>query len=196
MFFSSLGFIVAVVASPLLARPISVLVNNIIIAPRMCSAVTFALTDKSINILDKLPGYLTSNGVKFGFDADALIDRINASSFGNSIDTANGIVDKFISPVIVNMIEVVVTIILFIILSLIFSLITRRINLIIKSTPARAINAMLGMLAGVFFGGVFVCLFCLFTNAVLTFSKEGFFIFTESYVKNSYIYANIIKFLV
>lgn len=150
--------------------------------------------EKSIdNATKQLPTSITKNEY-FKISKQEILKEITKQNVNNSKQLAFVISDSFLKPVIVSLISTIIKLLVLVILFLVVKFLAKTINKLFNFSVIGTINKTLGAILGLFKGAFFVILFSLIVDLVLSFTKDGFLIFTTDTINSSYLFKYFMGF--
>ena len=149
------------------------------------NAAADEITDKV-----KIPEYIGVYSEKMNIDIKS---ELNSAIEKGGENAAPVVVKNIIKPAVLPFIRAAALIVLFFVCCFIFSALARLTKGIRKIPLIGRVNSFLGAILGVAKGVLIVFLICFALSAVLSFSKDGFWIFTPKTLEKSYIYNFIIN---
>lgn len=144
------------------------------------------------SVLKNLPQFLKNSVENFGFSYQSISKTLSANIENGANAAAVAVSKDVIKPAIVNIISLLYSAILIIFLSFIVRLLAKAINKIISFSFADKLNRFLGGITGIFKGIILAILICNLISLIISFTNNGFFIFTSENIENTYIFKHFI----
>ncbi len=194
------GFIAAIVVAISISTPIANMVYDTTIQPVVAKTVESAVTDGSSNVnnavdavWNKMPAFLTESNF-FNLSKDSITATINSDVATNTAQLTNTISDSFIKPAVSKLLSVIISVILVLILLVVVKILAKYINKLFTFSVIGDINKTLGGILGLVKGAAVAVVFCMIVSLVLSFTKDGFLIFTYDAINSSYIFKFLMGF--
>lgn len=149
------------------------------------NTATDEITDKI-----KIPEYIGVYSEKMNIDIKS---DLNSAIEKGGENAAPAVVKNIIKPAVLPFIRAAALIALFFICCFIFSALARLTRGIRKIPLVGGLNSTLGAILGAAKGVIVVFLVCFALSAILSFFRDGFWIFTAKTLDKSYIYNFIIN---
>lgn len=195
------GFAAAIMIALTISNPLADFVYDKTVKPAIEKTVSTAVNE-SVNgineavdtVWEKLPNFLTESSFT-ALSKDQLTTTVNdsaASSAESAISTA--VSESFLKPAITKILSLLFSVILVIALLLIVKILAKYINKIFTFSVVGDINKTLGGILGLIKGFAIAIVFCLVISLILSFTKDGFLIFTYDNINSSYIFKFLLGF--
>lgn len=190
------GFILAILISLAVSKPLSSFVYDKTVEPGVINAVSDASADSTKNAAnafwEKLPEFVKVNAQAEGITADTVSQRLTENSDGGIKAAAKTVSSNIIKPVFVSVISFAVSAVLFVILMIVVRFLARLLNKFFSFSIIGKMNSALGGAIGLIKGVLVATAVCMVISSVVSFTTNGFLIFTEDNIGKTYIF----KFLV
>lgn len=187
------GFIAAIAIALSISTPIANFCYDSAIQPIVTKTVESAVNEGGSNVnqavdtvWNKLPTFLTESNF-FNISKESITSSINdetASDTAQLIDSINSLV----KPAISKLISVILSVILVVILLFLVKLLAKVINKLFSFSLVGDINKTLGGILGLVKGAAVSVIFCMIISLILSFTKDGFLIFTYDAINSSYLF--------
>lgn len=183
-----IGFVAAIVVALSISAPVASFCYDTAVEPIITKTVensineTISNTGDAVDTLwNKLPSFLTESS----FINLSKNDLYSASS--NQTDIAVS-VNSFLKPAICKILSAVISVILVVALLFVVRILAKLINKLFSFSIVGNINKTLGGILGLLKGFAVAVIFCMFVSLILSFTKNGFLIFTYDTINSSYIF--------
>lgn len=187
----TIGFVLVLLISFTIHTPLANLTYDKMIMPAIEEAVadTKDATQEEMTdtVWEKLPSYVKDNSLSPGVSREALSKAVE-KSFSAGEKTATDLSESLIRPTAVQVLSVFYAMILMSVLMIIVRLIAKAVNRAVSFRLAGKINTVLGGVIGVVRGAVAAILFCLGLSLLLSFNKDGIWIFTPEALDQSFFW--------
>ena len=154
------------------------------------TAVTATLEEKLQSAEEALPTYVQTLLKKNELSLTSLADEIEEGAEAPSESIARTVSEKVIAPTVVAIVRCIVGIVLFVVLLLAFSVLAKLIRKILRITPLRKLDGLLGAVLGVLKGCLWVLLTVTIMQLAAGLSAEDSFL-TEANIRESYVVSRI-----
>lgn len=190
------GFIIAILISLAVSKPLSSFVYDKTVEPGVINAVSDASVDSTKNAADtlweKLPEFVKVNAQAEGITADTVSQRLTENSDGGIKAAAKTVSSNIIKPVFVSVVSFAVSAALFVVLMIVVRFLARLLNKFFSFSIIGKMNSALGGAIGLIKGVLVATAVCMVISSVVSFTTNGFLIFTEDNIGKTYVF----KFLV
>ena len=187
------GFIAAIVIALSLSTPIADFIYDSSIQPIVANTVKSAVSEGGSNVNEavdsvwnKLPAFLTENNF-FNLSKDTISSTVSTQSNATASQLTTTI-DSFIKPSVSKLLSVLISVILVVMLLFIVKILAKLVNKLFTFSVIGDINKTLGGILGLVKGAAVAVIFCMIVSLVLSFSKNGFLIFTYDAINSSYLF--------
>ncbi len=187
------GFIAAIVIALSLSTPIADFIYDSSIQPIVANTVESAVSEGGSNVNEavdsvwnKLPAFLTENNF-FNLSKDTISSTVSTQSNATASQLTTTI-DSFIKPAVSKLLSVLISVILVVMLLFIVKILAKLVNKLFTFSVIGDINKTLGGILGLVKGAAVAVIFCMIVSLVLSFSKNGFLIFTYDAINSSYLF--------
>lgn len=190
------GFILAILISLAVSKPLSSFVYDKTVEPGVINAVSDASVDSTKNAADalweKLPEFIKINAQAEGITADTVSQRLTENSDIGIKAAAKTVSSNIIKPVFVSVVSFAVSAALFVVLMIVVRFLARLLNKFFSFSIIGKMNSALGGAIGLIKGVLVATAVCMVISSVVSFTANGFLIFTEDNIGKTYVF----KFLV
>ncbi len=186
------GFVLAVVLSMSFSGYFADITYQKGIEPAIISSINNITTDASAetvdNTWDALPKFITDNADKLGFSKDDIAKSITQSVDVKSEEIAITFSNDIIKPMAISILDSLYAVVIMVVVMFIVKLLAKIINKLFTFSLAGKLNSALGGVLGVIKGIIFAGLFCSIVGLIITFTKNGIWIFNNENIENTYIF--------
>ena len=194
------GFIAAIVIAFTISSPIANVTYDKLIQPSVVKTVQSVaingVTDAT-SAVDavwvKMPEFITESSF-FNLSKESITATVKDSVANDSIQLAQNISNSFVKPIVTKLISILLSVILVIVLLFVVKIIAKFINKIFTFSVIGTINKTFGGILGIVKGAAVAIIFCLVISLILSFTKNGFLIFTYDAINSSYIFKFLMGF--
>ncbi len=193
------GFIAAIVIAFTVSTPIAGSIYDNIVEPPLIAAVSEQTEDKTEEAVDStwgaLPDFLADSAQSLGLSTEELSQSIS-ENLGEGMEAAVSTTSKnLIRPIFVKLIGLIIGIALFLLMLVIVKILAGVINKLFSFSLIGKLNRTLGGVIGVIKGAIYALLFCAIISLIVSFTENGFLIFTPESVEKSVICGILTKIL-
>lgn len=190
------GFIAAVFISFTISTPLANATYDKIIEPSILSSVN-SVADTAANNTDEavdsfwneMPGWIKGGIERAGISKESLDGSITANIGNGVTSAAESASQSVIKPAVTSMLTLVYQVISLIILLIIVKPIAKLINKLFSFSIIGTANRVLGGVVGVPKGIIYAALFCLLITLIVSFTSNGFLIFTNEAIEQSLFFS-------
>lgn len=192
-----LGFIAAVFISFTISTPLANTTYDKIIEPSIVSTVTSAVDTAADNsaaaavdsFWNEMPGWIKGGIEKAGISKDSLGGSIT-ENIGNGVQAAvESASQNVIKPAVTSTLALIYQVISLIILLAIVKPLAKLINKLFSFSVIGTANRVLGGVVGVPKGIIYAVAFCLLITLAVSFTQNGFLIFTGEAMEKSLFFS-------
>lgn len=191
------GFVAALFVAFTFSTPIANVTYDKIIAPAVVTAVEGAANDATQSAADavmtKVPSFISNNAESFGLSSEQLSQKI--SDGVNISETAANISDNLIKPIAVKVLGLVISTIMIVVLLFVVNTLAKLLNKVFSFSLVGKLNRTLGGVVGFFKGILIATVFCMIVGVIVSFTNNGFLIFTRESIEASTIFGTICDML-
>lgn len=194
------GFVAAIVIAFSFSSPIANITYDKIIQPSVVKTVEnvandgiSSTTDAVDAVWEKMPAFITESSF-FDLSKSNITATVQNQAAESSAQLAQNISDSFVKPVTTKLLSVLISVILVVILLFVVKILAKYINKLFTFSVVGDINKTLGGILGLVKGAAVAVIFCLVISLVLSFTKDGFLIFTYDAINASYIFKFLMGF--
>lgn len=194
------GFILAISIALSISTPVASKIYDGAVQPIIAKSVESAVNESAEGanaavdaVWNKLPSFIAESSF-LGLSKDGLSASLsdNAATTAEQITTT--ISDSFIKPAVTRLLSVLISVILVIVLLFVVKIIAKFINKLFSFSVIGKLNRTLGGLLGVLKGIAVSIVFCMIISLILSFTKNGFLIFTYESINASYLFKLLLSF--
>lgn len=190
------GFIAAVFISFTISTPLANTTYDKIIEPSIVSSVA-SVADTAANnsseavdsFWNEMPEWVKSGIEKAGISKESLDGSITANIGNGVTSAAESASQSVIKPAVTSTLALVYQVISLIILLIIVKPIAKLINKLFSFSLVGKVNSLLGGVVGVFKGIIYAAVFCLLITLIVSFTSNGFLIFTNEAIEQSLFFS-------
>lgn len=191
------GFIAAVFISFTISTPLANTTYDKIIEPSIISTVTSAVDTAADNsaaaavdsFWNEMPGWIKGGIEKAGISKDSLGGSIT-ENIGNGVQSAvESASQNVIKPAVTSTLALIYQVISLIILLAIVKPLAKLINKLFSFSVIGTANRVLGGVVGVPKGIIYAVAFCLLITLAVSFTQNGFLIFTGEAMEKSLFFS-------
>lgn len=198
------GYILAVYLAFTVGGIISTAIYDGAIEPAIVSSTAERIVDtagESVdstvnNVWESLPDLVTKGAESFGITSDYLRNSLTENSVNteNATAIAENAVSAIVEPVIVPLLKSIIGIILFAVLIFVVRILAKAINKVFKLPLIGGLNKFLGGVVGGLKGIVISVIFVVIIGLIMSFTENGFLIFTEENIEQTYLFKILMNF--
>ena len=192
-----LGFIAAVFISFTISTPLANSTYDKIIEPSILSTVTSTVDTAADNsaaaavdsFWNEIPGWIKGGIEKAGISKESLDGSITAN-IGNGVQSAvESTSQNVIKPAVTSTLALIYQVISLIVLMALVKPLAKLINKLFSFSVIGTANRVLGGVVGVPKGVIYAVAFCLLITLAVSFTQNGFLIFTGEAMKKSLFFS-------
>ena len=191
------GFVAALFVAFTFSTPIASTTYNKVIEPTVIKTLIKETEEKTSVVIDdvwdSVPKFLTNNSPRFGLTKEGLAGKLSSMEITAS-DVATTISNDVIEPVLVKMLSLAIATILLVVLLVVVNFLAKFINKLVSFSLVGKLNRALGGVVGLLKGIVLAVVFCLAVNVIVSFTENGFLIFTNDAIESSTLFSTICNF--
>lgn len=196
------GLIAAYIITFTISTPLANITYDKIIEPAMVNAMsdsTETQTDSAqTKAWDAIPEFITKNAEKYGVSLSEFSESVTANISSGAETAVIKASQDVIKPISVKIIGLIYSVILMTASVFVVRILAKFINKLFSFSFIGKANRILGGIIGIFKGIIFAVFFCAVISLIVSFTKNGFLIFTPENINNSFIFkglANLIPFI-
>lgn len=191
------GFVAALFVAFTFSSPIATTTYDKIIEPAVVKAIDEAVADAgdaaTETVWAKVPDFITNNSERFGISQEDLAAKITG---GEALsDVAVSVSDNIIEPIAVKVLNLAFSTILIVVLLFVVNILAKFLNKLFSFSLVGKLNRTLGGVVGLFKGILFAVVFCMIVSVIVSFTKNGFLIFTKDAIASSTLFGAICDLL-
>ncbi len=188
----TVGIVAAIIISLTISTPLSQATYDKIIEPSIKSVTSLDSIGTVEQVTDTaweaLPSFIKNNSESLGISVDEFNQSI-AQNIDNGVEAAaEAAVKKIVEPIALKVLKTVYAVVLAVLLIVAVKFIAKVVNRLFSFSIIGKANRTLGGVIGLFKGTVVALLFCMVVSLIVSFTKNGFLIFTAENINNSYIF--------
>ena len=194
------GFIAAIFIAFTFSSPIANTVYDKMFEPMVVKTVDGVAenaADGATSAVDavwqKMPSFITESSF-LGISKESVTSQVEAEVANGTEQIATSVSDSFAKPVITQLLSIIISTILVVVLIFVVKLLAKYINKLFNFSVIGSINRSLGGLLGLVKGLAISIEFCMVVTLILSFTKNGFLIFTYDAINSSYIFKLLVGF--
>ncbi len=192
-----IGFVAAIVIAFTISTPIAEVAYDNFVYPSVVESVENSgkdnINDAVDAIWEELPDFITENSF-IGVSKDEVVLSAENEVSNSSDYIARGVSDSVIKPTAVKLISVIISFILVVVLLFDAKVLAKYVNKLFTFSIVGEINKFLGGVLGIVKGAAIATIFCLIISIILSFTKDGFLIFTYDAINSSYLFKFLMGF--
>lgn len=190
-----IGFVAAAAVALSFSAPLAEATYDKLIEPPIISAAerqNSESTSQAVNeVWDALPSFAASAAERAGITAEKLDEAVSeklSSGVTAAVEAASG---EVIRPVIVKLLSLVYSSAIMLLLFFAVKLIAKALNGLLSFSIIGKLNRTLGGLLGAVKGVIFAAVFCTVIVLAVSFTENGFLIFTAENIEKSFIFKSL-----
>lgn len=194
------GFVAAIVIAFTLSSPLASTIYDKMIEPSVIKTVEAVATDSTENasaavdaVWNKMPAFITESSF-FNLSKEGITSTVQAQAANGSTQLAQTVSESFVCPAVTKLLSVIISVILVVVLLFVVKILAKYLNKLFSFSIVGDINKTLGGLLGLVKGAAIAVIFCLIISLILSFTKDGFLIFTYDAINSSYIFKFLMGF--
>ncbi len=188
----AVGFVAAVVIAFTFSKPLAEVTYDKFIEPPIVNSISETasgtVTDTVDGVWSNLPSLITDNSESFGFSKDSIKGSLSESTSDNIKETISNVSQTAIKPIFTNLCSTVYAVILIIVLLIIVRLLAKLLNKAFSFSVVGKLNITLGGVLGLAKGLVIALIVCEVIVLVISFTKNGIWIFNNENISNTYLF--------
>lgn len=198
------GYILAAYLAFTVGGIISTAIYDSAIEPAIVSSTTEKIVDTAgegleftVNsVWESLPNVAVNIAEKLGVTSDSLKNSLTENSVNteNATAIAENAVSTIVEPVIVPLLKSIIGIILFTVLIFVVRILAKALNKVFKLPLIGGLNKFLGGVFGGLKGLLISVLFVMIIGLIMSFTENGFLIFTNENIEQTYLFKVFMNF--
>lgn len=191
------GFIAAIAIALSVSTPIANFCYDTAVQPIVAKTVESSVIEGGSNVNEavdavwnKLPAFLTESNF-INLSKDSITTSINNETAADTTQLINSI-NSIIKPAVSKLLAVLISVILVVVLLFVVKILAKLVNKLFSFSLIGNINKTLGGVLGLVKGVAVSVIFCMIISLILSFTKNGFLIFTYDAINSSYLFKFII----
>lgn len=193
------GFVAAIIVAFTISTPLAGVTYDKIIEPPILAAVSEEATEDVevmvTDIWEKMPEFITNRAEDMGHSQDSLTNSINAGLVNGTQAAVKSASQNIFKPIAVSLLGLIFSLVISIVLLVLVKPVAKFLNGIFSFSIIGKANRALGAVVGLLKGAVFAVVFCLLVSLIVSFTENGFLIFTAENISNSYIFKLVADFI-
>lgn len=191
------GFVAAIFISFTISTPLANTTYDKIIEPSIMNSVS-SVTDSAVDtsametldgFWNEIPEWMRSSFEKSGISKDSL-DTVISDNIGNGVQSAVETTSQsVIKPALTGTLSLIYQTILLIVLMAVVKPLAKLVNKLFSFSVIGTANRVLGGVVGVPKGIIYAVAFCLLVTLIVSFTQNGFLIFTKATIEESYFFS-------
>lgn len=190
------GFFIAIYLSLMLSGALSDVIYDGLVHKPLTESVSNSVESTSVDsindavetIWNSMPKFVTSAADNFGVSKQSVANQISSASSSGKDAVVSTTVDYIAKPIIVNVIKACLFLLLFVVLTVLVKILAKIINQMFNLPLIGGLNRGLGGVLGLFKGIIMAAAFCILISICITFTDDGFLIFTKENIDSSFIF--------
>lgn len=189
-----IGFVAALVIAFTFSTPISNVIYDKAIHPSVVKTVQNVAGDGVTNatsavdaVWNKMPSFITESSF-FDLSKETITTSVQNQVSNDTTQLAQNISEAFVKPATTKLLSVLISVIFVVVLLFVVKILAKYINKLFTFSFVGSINKTLGGVLGLIKGAAIAVIFCLIISLILSFTKNGFLIFTYDAINSSYIF--------
>lgn len=192
------GFFLAIIISIAVSKPVAAIIYDKGVEPGFVSSVS-TVPENDVgsavdSFLNKVPAFIKNNVDSEKISSKALTDKFTHESENGLKSAAKSVSEAVIKPVFVNIVGFAISAVMFIILMLAVKFLAKILNGVFSFSIIGKLNSALGGAAGLLKGAIVALAFCMIVKTVVSFTDNGFLIFTKENISNAKIFKLLTSF--
>lgn len=188
------GLIAAIIVAFTFSTPVADSVYGKFVEPKIINTVEESFnntantaTDTVDAVWTNLPKFLTNSNF-LNVSKENVYEQIKTNSSATAATMADTLSNSFVKPVVTKFISLLFSVISVVVLIFVTKFLAKYINKLFNFSVVGKINKTLGGIIGLFKGVAVAIIFCLVISLIMSFTKNGFLIFTNDTVNSSYLF--------
>ncbi len=194
------GFVASIIIALTFSSPLATLTYDIIIEPVVINSAKNAISDTSTaaenavdTVWEKMPNFITENSF-LQLSKGNITNDIQTKFEKDSEAIAQNISDTLVAPAVIKSLSVLFSAILVFVMLFLVKYFAKYLNKLFSFSVVGTINKTLGGILGIAEGFAISIIFCLIISLILSFTKNGFLIFTYDSINASYLFKFLMGF--
>lgn len=188
------GLIAAIIVAFTFSTPVADSVYDKFVEPKIISTVEESFnntantaTDTVDAVWTKLPKFMTNSNF-LNISKENVYEQIKTDTSATATTMADTVSNSFVKPVVTKFVSLLFSVISVVVLIFVTKFLAKYINKLFNFSIVGKINKTLGGIIGLFKGVAVAIIFCLVVSLIMSFTKNGFLIFTNDTVNSSYLF--------
>lgn len=188
------GLIAAIIVAFTFSTPVADSVYDKFVEPKIISTVEESFnntantaTDTVDAVWTKLPKFMTNSNF-LNISKENVYEQIKTDTSATATTMADTVSNSFVKPVVTKFVSLLFSVISVVFLIFVTKFLAKYINKLFNFSIVGKINKTLGGIIGLFKGVAVAIIFCLVISLIMSFTKNGFLIFTNDTVNSSYLF--------
>ncbi len=194
-----LGFVAAVVLSFTISTPLSSMTYDKIIEPSVLKSVNESSSQSTNTVVDNtwnsMPKFVTANAERLGVSKEKLSESVSRNISNGAGAAVKSASQDIIKPVAVKVLGLCYSTIIFAALLFVVKILAKAVNKLFSISVVGTVNRALGGAVGLLKGAIFAAFFVAVISIIISFTGNGFWIFTYENIENSHIFKSLVQIL-
>ncbi len=194
------GFVFAIYIALSFSTPIANTIYDKTVQPIIANTFETVISDGVANsndavdaVWNKIPSFISENSFFNISKENALTVLGDNVSLETEILTSK-ISDSLLKPAVTKILSSLISVIIVFVLLFVVKILAVQINKLFNISIIGSLNKTLGGILGIIKGGAIAIVFCLIISLILSFTKNGFLIFTYDNIQSSTIFKYLMEF--
>ncbi len=190
----AVGFVAAIVIALTISSPISNGIYNSMVEPVVVKTVQNVATDtvNSANdavdaVWEKMPTFIVESSF-LGVTKESITEEVANETANGVTAISDSVSQTFVKPIVTKLLSVLISVVLVVVLIFVVKILAKVINKLFTFSVVGDINKTLGGILGLLKGSALAIIFCMIITLIISFTKNGFFIFTYDAINSSYLF--------
>ncbi len=189
------GFIAAFVIAFNVSTPLANATYDKFIEPPLISSFQDAAVDGVGNsteaVWEAMPDFITNNADSLGLKKEDIKQNLTDSASNNASEIVINLSQNVLKPTASKIISMVYTTVLLIVLLFVVKILAKLVNKLFSISIVGKLNRTLGGVVGLVKGVVFAVVLCMVISTIISFTENGFLIFTRDAIESSVLFKTL-----
>ncbi len=186
------GFVAALILAFTISSPLANATYDKMIEPSVVSAVENAANEGTQTAVDAawgaMPKFITNNSDMFGLTQESFADKLTQSTADGITGTAISVSQNIAKPIVAKILGMIYSTLLVIVLLFVVKILAKIINKLFSFSIIGKLNRSLGGAIGLIKGLAIAVVFCMIISLIVSFTANGFLVFTRDAIDSSVIF--------
>lgn len=186
------GFIAAIIVATTFSLSLANTTYDKVIEPPILNSITNVAGENVSQTVDAtweaLPNFIKNNSEKFNVSKDDIGQNISLNAQQNIKETTKSVLEHSVKPIAVNILKMLYSVIIAVVLIIVVKFLAKFINKLFSFSVVGKLNSTLGGILGVVKGLVAAWLFCTIVYLIISFTKNGIWIFNAENIENTTVF--------